>query len=169
MYNITYNNSFAYVWGLRLQIVDDPYIWVNAGNNSSLFLCLLIIEVRKTHERGNSAHHDVRSNLVVLLALISGCELWRLECAGCGIWPYCDYQTHLNCSFCHKYLIDIPIFIDQMQWCTNCKESSFMTHNFANDKWISDTFSSLHLLVDAMRCKHFIDCEIIKLCYAGTM
>ena len=110
----TYNNVqhntqqllCIYVWGLCLQIVDDPYIWVNAGNNSSLFLCLLMIEARKTHERGNSAHHDVRSNLVVLLALISGCELWRLECAGCGIWPYCDYQTHLNCSFCHKYLSD---------------------------------------------------------------
>ena len=99
MYNITYNNSFAYVWGLRLQIVDDPYIWVNAGNNSSLFLCLLIIEARKTHERGNSAHHDVRSNLVVLLALISGCELCRLERAGCGIWPIVIIRPILTVPF----------------------------------------------------------------------
>ena len=68
--------------------MDDPYIWVNAGNNSSLFLCLLMIEARKTHERGNSAHHDVRSNLVVLLALISGCELcsgdWSAQDAASG-------------------------------------------------------------------------------------
>ena len=119
MYNITYNNSFAYVWGLRLQIVDDPYIWVNAGNNSSLFLCLLIIEARKTHERGNSAHHDVRSNLVVLLALISGCELCRLERAGCGIWPIVIIRPILTVPFATNISVNIfSVYIFKIRYMT---------------------------------------------------